>query len=514
MTLPSPLPNVMSRSAAADVEQLRTHIDEDLAELTEAMRVLCSRRDGQAFISRLPYEILVIIFQYFEEDERLNGYGNDDVPACVTVTHVCRHWRKVALECTTLWSFISSASPLWLDVMLERSKDAPLVVTYTIPILLEDCLEKVLSHLPRIKHLELGAFSYDVNRIMDLLSSRPAPMLETFKFFHSGRLLPTVPISDTIFQGQVPLLRDVEVDLCDRRWSSSIFAGLQTLRVKGTSLPDLLSALRCMPTLERLTLVSPKSDETMLCDKVPLARLKSIVLSETSLRTAVPVFAHLALPIDIKITLYLSSIQGPPTFSDLLTVMYKHPGGSGPVLRSLRATNHNSAFFDVRFSTSTVIKNPDDDDIRLSIRFVCDLPVDVQPDIVFDIYQIITQHRRETFFSGELEFIHLEGNPDFIWGLTAALRIGGSSNVTYPSLRVLELRRMVFEDDELRDLRNALTMRARHNVRLCDLRLTLCDNFTVDQVQLFGDVVGNVDCDQYTRDDGWSSRTTAAILIA
>ncbi|KAG2036935.1 hypothetical protein BDR03DRAFT_1092245 [Suillus americanus] len=505
--LPSLLADVTSRSATADDAQLRTEIDEDLAALTESMRILRLRRNGLAPISGLPNEILTVIFEYLEEEERLDGYDSEDIPACVTVTHVCRHWRNVALECPTLWRFISFYSPFWLDVMLERSKEIPLVVKYSTPMPLDDCLEKVLSHLPRIEYLEFRSWSCDVGQVMDLLSSQPAPMLKTFKFWaRDAAFLPTGPISGPIFQGQVPLLRDVEVDYCDLSWSLCTFGGLRTLRVEGTRLPDLLSALRCMPALEQLTLDSIECNETMHFDEVPLARLKHIKLYATSFRTAIPVFAHLALPVDVKISLRLFSIRGPKTFSDLFSAIYKHPGGSGHVLRSLHATNHNSRHMAVQFSTSRTIKNPDDDDIRLSIQFFFDLPFVLQPDIVLDIWQIITQRRHQTF-SGELEAIHFEGFTGFIWGLTAALRIEGSS-ATYPSLRVLELRDMVLQDDELKDLRDILTMRTRHNHNLCiqDLRLTLCDNFTVDQVRLFREVVANVDCDQYTLNGGRSSR--------
>ncbi|KAG2110853.1 uncharacterized protein F5147DRAFT_574307, partial [Suillus discolor] len=218
-----------------------------------------------------------------------------------TLTHVCRHWRNVALECSTLWRYISTPSAFWLDLMLERSKETPLVVTYTIPMPLDDCLEKVLLHLPRIEYLEFASWSCDVGHVMDLLSSQPAPMLKTFKF-RARDGLPMGPISAPIFQGQAPLLRDVMVDYCDRSWSSCIFGGLRSLNMTGTRLQDLLPALRCMPALELLVLDSTKCNERMLFDKVPLPQLKSIHLCATSLRTAVPVFAHLALPVDVKIS--------------------------------------------------------------------------------------------------------------------------------------------------------------------------------------------------------------------
>ncbi|KAG1739968.1 hypothetical protein EDB19DRAFT_1618386, partial [Suillus lakei] len=309
-----------------------THIDEDSATFAESMRVLRPRSNARVPISRLPDDVLMIVFKYFEEEMRLDGFNNDDdefasdvindVPACLPLTHVCRHWRKVALDYPTLWRFISSISPLWLDVILERSKNVPLVVSYTLfSMSRKDCVEKVLLHLPRIKHSQLRSFAWDDDFVMDLLLSHPAPVLETFKFIVYGSLPPTVSISDTIFQGQAPLLRDLEVAHCDRRWSSCIFGRLRTLRVGETPLPDLISALRCMPALEQLTIQLPTFDETMLFDRMPLARLKSIALDGTSLQTAVSLFAHLALSVDVKITLRFSSIEGPRTFADLFSVM-------------------------------------------------------------------------------------------------------------------------------------------------------------------------------------------------
>ncbi|KAG2058640.1 hypothetical protein BDR06DRAFT_1004341 [Suillus hirtellus] len=86
-TLSSPLTNVMSRSATSEVAQLRAEIDEDLATLTESMRRLCFSRNCLAPISGLS-EILTIIFEYFEEDNRLDGYDSE-------------HWGNVTLESQT-----------------------------------------------------------------------------------------------------------------------------------------------------------------------------------------------------------------------------------------------------------------------------------------------------------------------------------------------------------------------------------------------------------------------------
>lgn len=175
-TLSDILVNVTPRSATALVERCRALIDQDLAALAESMRVLHSRRNCLAHISCLPPEILVTVFRHFESSEDHTSTSHHrGAPICLILTHVCKHWRQLALDCPTLWTSVSCVSPRWLCVMLERSKDAHLVATYHAPVLLRGCLEPVLSHLSRIKILKICSVSADVDPIMELLSLQPAP---------------------------------------------------------------------------------------------------------------------------------------------------------------------------------------------------------------------------------------------------------------------------------------------------------------------------------------------------
>ncbi|KAG1741164.1 hypothetical protein EDB19DRAFT_1828278 [Suillus lakei] len=125
---------------------------------------------------------------------------------------------------------------------------------------------------------------------------------------------------------------------------------------------------------------------------------------------------------------------------DLFSVIDKHPDASGPVFRSLRAITMMSRCFLVQFGTATVINSnchwdSQDDDVRLSIQFCCEAMDDdlllrecIEPEIIFDICQFIAYRRRQTFFSGEFEFIHLHGIEKFIGGLINILRFEGSSD--------------------------------------------------------------------------------------
>jgi hypothetical protein len=48
----------------------------------------------------------------------------------ISVTHVCRHWRQVALDDSSLWARISGlmANTTWISEMLARARNAPLEI--------------------------------------------------------------------------------------------------------------------------------------------------------------------------------------------------------------------------------------------------------------------------------------------------------------------------------------------------------------------------------------------------
>ncbi|KAG1739492.1 uncharacterized protein EDB91DRAFT_1202856 [Suillus paluster] len=542
---------VTSRSASALVEQCRTQIDKDTAALLESVRVLRSRRNDLARISCLPPEILATVFKYIADEEVLKSYPGHTpentprycAPACLIVTHVCRHWRQVALDFPALWASINCASARWLPMMLERSKNDALVVTYSAQAL-QPCLEQVLSQLPRIKVLQLCLFSYsEVDVVLDCLSSQPAPLLQTFRLSHCAGLHHSAkpwPISDTIFQGRVPRLRSVELVYCPFNWTSCIFSGLRTLDVRDTGFvftsSELLSALRRMPDLEQLSLrrllIFP--EETQLLGKFPLSQLKHIALDYIlPLTSVVTLFAHLALPIDVTVALNLAgTVQGPQSFSELLSAMDKDPNEFGSIIRSLR-TSVLYGELGIQFSTSMTFRsnhswNPRDDniyddDIRLSIQFESG---ELQPGVVFDASRIIAQHKIQNLFVSslltsdlpenfwragsvnlpELKVIHLTGPS--VGGLIATLCIEGAqtSDIMYPSLHAIELENIDFEFEEPEKLWDIITMRAKHGACIRRLRFAMCMNLMAKQVQLLEEVVADVDWDGHEESTESSKR--------
>ncbi|KAG1739536.1 hypothetical protein EDB19DRAFT_2039289 [Suillus lakei] len=518
--------DVTPRSATALVEQCLAQIDKDTAALLESLRVLRSRRNALARISCLPPEILATVFKYVTDEESFMGPYNSSAPHCLVVTHVCRHWRQVALDCPALWASIDCVSARWLQIMLDRSKNTALVVTYSAQIL-QGCLERVLSQLPRIKVLRLSSSSYDVKRVFSCLSSHPAPLLQIFELSVTGTVN---PISDTIFQGRAPQLRSVELMHCSFNWTSCIFSGLRTLVVRDarsvSKLSHLLSALSRMPDLEKLLLQRSIHDsgETKDSDKIPLSRLKHIALDDITIPIAVSLFAQLALPIDVKIAINLTGIvQGPQSLTGLFSAMDKNRDRFGSVIRSL-CTYISHHTLGVQFSTSTACKSdycwdPRDDDMRLSMQFEYNTTArDFQPAVVFDVCRMVTEHKIQTLSVSsafclpenfwrvgsadfpELKVIHLSKSS--IGGLIAALRSKGTQNldIAYPSLHALELKSVDFQDDEPESLRDVIAMRADHDgVHIHKLQVTMCRNLMFDQVQLLEEVVTDVDWDRTER---------------
>ncbi|KAG1842617.1 hypothetical protein F4604DRAFT_1826286 [Suillus subluteus] len=181
-----------------------TFVEQYIAALLASVSTLRSRRNTLASIFSLPPEILVMTFTYIVEETNFKIHADiitrrSGIPTSMIITHVCRHWRQVALECPSLWTFIDRLSAPWIAIMLERSKEAALVVIYNANALpLPDCdtvgaLVRLLSQLPPIKLLKLHTSSTVVDCVLGCLSSQPAPLLQIFKYDILGAMIREFP---------------------------------------------------------------------------------------------------------------------------------------------------------------------------------------------------------------------------------------------------------------------------------------------------------------------------------
>ncbi|EPS93713.1 hypothetical protein FOMPIDRAFT_1135667, partial [Fomitopsis schrenkii] len=155
----------------------------------ECIRVINTQLNALAPVSRIPPEVLSEIFLHTAERVAALGSSPPRVRDWIRVTHVCRHWRETALQCTALWSRVDvPALPERLSEFLSRSKDAPLSMVLSFRPLRqpgtrqfvssEDAVLLALSALHRVQTLVVDASGDPTKAVLQRLGGR-APLLES-----------------------------------------------------------------------------------------------------------------------------------------------------------------------------------------------------------------------------------------------------------------------------------------------------------------------------------------------
>jgi len=245
-------------------------INKEIGAARWLVQSLLSRRNSLAPISTLPPELLARIFRFFI----LEDLGRFGVPMefWFKATHVCRHWRQVALDDSSLWARITvteSSSFHWVLAMLVRSRNAPLDINLMgepSPRL----LSKVPPHIFHTRQLRLCELRrHHSQRVKDICALE-APALEHFELEFSARS--PVPFRQlagpTLFKGRTPRLRRLILSQISIPWSFIPRGQLTELKInhsRGTSTPnnsgsdnsnELVDLLTNSPELKVLVLES------------------------------------------------------------------------------------------------------------------------------------------------------------------------------------------------------------------------------------------------------------------
>ena len=215
-------------------------INKEIGAARWLVQSLLSRRNSLAPISTLPPELLARIFRFFI----LEDLGRFGVPMefWFKATHVCRHWRQVALDDSSLWARITvteSSSFHWVLAMLVRSRNAPLDINLMgepSPRL----LSKVPPHILHTRQLRLCELRrHHSQRVKDICALE-APALEHFELEFSARS--PVPFRQlagpTLFKGRTPRLRRLILSQISIPWSFIPRGQLTELKInlsRGTS---------------------------------------------------------------------------------------------------------------------------------------------------------------------------------------------------------------------------------------------------------------------------------------
>ncbi|KAF8066614.1 hypothetical protein FPV67DRAFT_1495703 [Lyophyllum atratum] len=287
---------------------------------SEAVTTSWKRRHNElSLIFRLPPEILATIFRFLTvasefDFRRLRWFR---------VSHVCSHWRRVALECPSLWSDIPFSCPRWAEEMLARSKMAPLTIKAMFggeyprlrssAAFREATFKTALSQLSRIRHLSLNQSHGETRAFRELARSldSPAPLLETFEIhFTSTSDENTLP--QDLFSGVSPRLVRIGITNCGLNWGAPIFANLvslQVAKIPNASRPPVhlfISALSHMSRLEKLELdsdfASASGELTTLATTVNLPQLVHLNVS-SRLVNCVSLMDHITYPSDARVTI-------------------------------------------------------------------------------------------------------------------------------------------------------------------------------------------------------------------
>ncbi|ETW77498.1 hypothetical protein HETIRDRAFT_421621 [Heterobasidion irregulare TC 32-1] len=230
----SALNNLLASSGSISTTSLFKQIDGKIAALREALSSLREWRNRLPPVSRLPPELLVSIFSLLAADEAPTVRYRISL-GWIVVSHVCSHWRRVALDSPVLWANINfDLSSWWIQTMLDRAKQGPLVIR-AIRIRYAEDAESVLgvlsSHMSQRRELglrqPLGGVD-TINPVVKFLTS-PAPSLEWVKFVVETKK--NVHIPNNMFGDYALSLRVVTLVGCTIPWISPIMRNLSHLTI-------------------------------------------------------------------------------------------------------------------------------------------------------------------------------------------------------------------------------------------------------------------------------------------
>ncbi len=284
---------------------------ECLEESTRAMKI---HRNSLVPISRLPTEILCIIFSLLPSFEVLDLESSPYILSS-PVSHVCHRWREISHDMSCFWSRIdfNKLTTAGVAEVLARAKTAPLYLEAEVGI--QKCeTEKfeafegqIKAHIYHTCHLSITSTPYRLVQTFEHLISS-APSLERLsitkrKHYPESSL---VIVPDNLFDGIVPKLTYLRLERCGIGWQSPLLKGLRDLNLiwfqKRARIPinAWLDALNQMTQLERLVLHGhipirsvELSGEPMIT--AVLSSLTKLIIYATARDCAV-VLAHLVLP--------------------------------------------------------------------------------------------------------------------------------------------------------------------------------------------------------------------------
>lgn len=548
--------SLLSSQGNQDVrDHARSALEAQIQTHENAIVGLKSRINGMAFTARIPPEILSEIFTLvavdYYEARRWHHYGSTHAYKWITLTHVCRAWREIALNTPRLWSHIVLTQPTVAKQVLARSKKAPLWLSASLNHSDDqraETLDVLMKESARLKELHLTGPAHTVQALSAKWRTS-ADLLETinissdFRQFDPASLLPAPPLSSQIFSGQTPKLSHLQLHRIAVDWSNPLFCNtLKTLIIhtvydNAPSLGEfshLLDALEAMPQLETLQLNEsiPRlpDDATQLSHNVQrtisLPHLRHIELFSDAIDSA-NLLRHISAPPELRLTVSGRTERG---VTDLVRIFSECLGRSTPFCTALLAPLYSSQVSvrlwrsDVNSGDSGSIGSPSDAELTLDVYpYSRALQALVQFSTFFaQIYRFeiqIEAHRNWDWAMifermPEVRVLSITGYGDlsFLPAL-ATVSSGGDANAQAQAdesellplqrLHTLELNGVRFgcshsdhQSHFLEGLLDWLILRCNHGIPVLRLILRACINVEGDAIERLREVVPDVEWDE------------------
>jgi len=204
------------------LQEARMQVEVDIARSLSILSRLRDRMNLLADLSRrLPEEIMTEIFIQYRsilKDASSSAElcsSTTTFYAFIRVTHVCRHWRRIALSFPRLWSYILVPRNVeFTEELLFRSKEVPLTVdARSIDHIRMPSLKCILQEMRRIRSLSVDTHPTSHWMITVDIANSSAPLLEhlsvNFSSPHSLRRILTLNIPNSL--ASMPQLRSLDL---------------------------------------------------------------------------------------------------------------------------------------------------------------------------------------------------------------------------------------------------------------------------------------------------------------
>jgi len=227
----------------------------------------------------------------------------------IRLSHVCAHWREIAIANWRLWNEITFSpwqskrqmenSVIWIKELISRTRNAPIhlsIAAYDWNEFWDEVVAPLFLELEaRVRKIELTMDYWLLpckRRLMEAISQTKAPLLDSILIatINNQRTLLTQPSEDITLTNTFRRLRTV---IYNEIMTNNILPGPSLGYITGFTADLIFSAmqqlsqwleiLKCMPNLENLYLSFKKSVITSTVDsdtpKIYLTHLKNFCMS-------------------------------------------------------------------------------------------------------------------------------------------------------------------------------------------------------------------------------------------